>query len=567
MKSSHAIRGMILVCATWLACFGGPSPSMAQSPVRITVTICSINNRTYQPQKGTLLHMDENYYTVDTSGGVVRFTRANFETCQPAAPPAECAAGQLAGASGCTCPVSQIMSDGRCVAPPPPKPVPPVPPREQAGPPTYGRPEEAVDMVGRVKAKIEKDRLPATVQAIENTNEFKDRDLYVFIIDFNGKEVANGGLPAIRRRNVLTLKDENGKRLVKGLIAFAKDLPKGKGGWYPYRWLNPDTGMIADKTSYVERLDDDKLVGVGVYNKPNESIVHVISGSLNSDDTDLQFISDMADVLKDHNVRVLPMLSNGGPPQNIHDVQSTKGIEIGLTLTGILNNFRESSKNQGRTEKNIVYIAKLFDEEVHLIASNDITSIEQLNGKKVNVGAEGSGTRYAMRDIFDALNMHDVEEVSMPQAEAFEMIKNHGIAATALIAGKPVRSMFGLTADSGLHFVPIPFSQPLGADYVPTSLTRNDYPGLIPAGQSVGTVAASVVLVTYDWPRTWEDRYQPVAKFVEAFFNSIDELKKPPHHPKWQEVDLAATLPGWKRFERAATGPSSPRSPGRGPRR
>jgi hypothetical protein len=36
---------------------------------------------------------------------------------------------------------------------------------------------------------------------------------------------------------------------------------------------------------------------------------------------------------------------------------------------------------------------------------------------------------------------------------------------------------------------------------------------------------------------------------VEAFFPKIAEFQKPPRHPKWREVNIAATLPGWTRFE------------------
>ncbi len=59
MKSSHAIRGMILLCASWLVCFGAPSPSKAQGPVGLTVTICSKNDPKYQPQTGILVRLDE----------------------------------------------------------------------------------------------------------------------------------------------------------------------------------------------------------------------------------------------------------------------------------------------------------------------------------------------------------------------------------------------------------------------------------------------------------------------------------------------------------------------------
>ena len=42
-----------------------------------------------------------------------------------------------------------------------------------------------------------------------------------------------------------------------------------------------------------------------------------------------------------------------------------------------------------------------------------------------------------------------------------------------------------------------------------------------------------------------------VQRFVEAFFPKIAEFQKPPRHPKWREVNISATLPGWNRFEAA----------------
>src|SRR6202008_2604047 len=57
--------------------------------------------------------------------------------------------------------------------------------------------------------------------------------------------------------------------------------------------------------------------------------------------------------------------------------------------------------------------------------------------------------------------------------------------------------------------------------------------------------------IAYDWPKPNQDRYQRVQRFVEAFFPKIAELQKPPRHVKWREVNLQATLPGWKRFDAA----------------
>jgi uncharacterized protein len=408
--------------------------------------------------------------------------------------------------------------------------------------------EEAIAMVKRVLAKIEKDGLEATCRAINSgVKEFHDRDLYPFIVDFAGNNHANGGTPSVVGKNILDIKDQDGKFVVKDAIAIAKN--QGRG-WMDKRWLNPVTKTIEDKLVYIERFGDNYFVGVGIYRneRPNENTVGLISGSPNSDDTYLRMAYDLAEVLNNgDNLRILPIVGVGGP-RNIRDVSYGKGIDIGLTETNVLNNFRLS----GKYDNEIVYISKLFNEEVHLVARANITSITDLKGLKVNLDAKGGGTNYLMHDVVKTLGI-EIEEVSMSQTEAIEKVRSGEIAATALTAGKPVQSMSRLRPSDGLHFVAIPFAQSLLSNYLPTALTHDDYPDIIPAGQSVETIAVGAVLFTYNWPKTIGDRYQRIERFVEAFFPKIGEFKKPPRHPKWRELDLNldAMLPGWTRFEAA----------------
>jgi TRAP-type uncharacterized transport system substrate-binding protein len=299
-------------------------------------------------------------------------------------------------------------------------------------------------------------------------------------------------------------------------------------------------------------MGDDYLVGVGIhrYEQPNENTIGLISGGPNSGDTYLQIAYDLAEVLNDDDsLRILPIAGIGGP-RNIRDVRYLRGVDIGLTQTSILNNFRRSNESMGQTENKIVYIAKLFDEEVHLVARPNITSIEQLRGLKVNLDAKGSGTSYSMRDLFKTFGI-EVEEVSMSQLEAFQKVRSGEIAATALIAGKPVSSMLKLSRSDGLHFVPIPYPGQLIGNYLPATLAHDDYPELIAPGETVDTVAVGAVLIAYNWPKTNIDRYRRVQRFVEAFFPRIAEFQRSPRHPKWRDVNLAATLPGWTRFEAA----------------
>jgi uncharacterized protein len=413
----------------------------------------------------------------------------------------------------------------------------------------FGTRDEAVAMVRRVQEKFKKEGVDATVRAINN-GAFNDRDLYPWLGKLDGTlNLANGVSPVLRGKNLHDMKDQDGKFTTLDFVRIANTPPYR--GWSDFRWLNPKTNTVEDKSAWIERMGN-YFVGVGIYKneQPNENTVGLISGSPNSDDTYLQMAYDLAEVLNDgDNLRILPIAGIGGP-RNIRDVRYVRGVDIGLTQTNILNSFRRSNERLGQVDNKIVYIAKLFNEEVHLVARPSITSIEQLRGLKVNLDAKGSGTSYSMRDLFETLDIQ-VEEVSMSQVEALDKVRSGEIAATALIAGKPVRSMLKLARGDGLHLVPIPYPKQLIGDYLPTSFSHEDYPELLLPGETVDTVAVGAVLIAYNWPKTNVDRYRRVQRFVEAFFPKIGELQKPPRHPKWREVNIAATLPGWTRFEAA----------------
>jgi uncharacterized protein len=415
----------------------------------------------------------------------------------------------------------------------------------------FGTRDEAVAMVQRVQEKFKKDGPEATFKAINNMAPgFIDRDLFPYVHKIDGTLlVACGPIAAIRGKNLHDMKDQDGKFTTQDFMRIATTPPYH--GWSDYRFLNPKTNQVDDKSAWIERMGD-YLVGVGIYKseQPNKNVVGLISGSPNSDDTYLQMAYDLADVLNDgDNLRILPIAGIGGP-RNIRDVRYVRGVDIGLTQTNILNSFRRSNERMGQFDDKIVYIAKLFNEEIHLVAKPNITSIAQLKGLKVNLDTRGSGTSYSMRDLFNTLGI-DVQEVSLSQVEAIEKVKSGEIAATALIAGKPVRSMSKLSREDGLHLVPIPYPTQLADDYLPATLTHDDYPALVQPGESVDTVAVGAVLIAYNWPKANLDRYARVQRFVEAFFPKIAEFQKPPRHVKWREVNLAATLPGWKRFDAA----------------
>ena len=280
----------------------------------------------------------------------------------------------------------------------------------------------------------------------------------------------------------------------------------------------------------------------------NANTIAIVSGNVNA--TYLTIAYDLSDVLDNgNNFRILPVIGKGGG-QNIRDVRFLKGIDLGITQSIILNEFRES-KEIGNIDDQIVYIAKLFSEEMHVVvrADSGIDTLEQLNGKTVNFSDVGSGSQLSTRDIFRRLGIQ-AQEVNMGQGDALEKLKSGDISATILIAGKPAGAMGKLRAADGFRFLPVAFAKPLQTDYLPVVLSHDDYPEMVENGHDINTVAVNAVLIAYNWPRD-SDRYRRIAQFVEVFFPKIGELQKRPHHPKWRETNLAAVLPGWTRFPAA----------------
>ena len=104
-----------------------------------------------------------------------------------------------------------------------------------------------------------------------------------------------------------------------------------------------------------------------------------------------------------------------------------------------------------------------------------------------------------------------------------------------------------IPANSGLHLLPIPFSKTFTDHYTLAEFTSQEYPTLVPQGETIDTIAVPAVLAVFNWPKD-TDRYRRVQKFTEALFMNWDKFSEPQRHPKWRDVNLAATVPGWTRW-------------------
>lgn len=129
----------------------------------------------------------------------------------------------------------------------------------------YGTREEAQKMV---EAAVAHAKSAGTEQAFKDFSDksnmrWRNKDLYVFVFTMQGDCVAHGGNEKLIGKNLIEMKDPNGKFALKESIEIAST--RG-AGWHDYDWPHPQTKKVMGKASYVSKLVNfDGFVGVGVY--------------------------------------------------------------------------------------------------------------------------------------------------------------------------------------------------------------------------------------------------------------------------------------------------------------
>ncbi len=124
-----------------------------------------------------------------------------------------------------------------------------------------GSAEEAVDLVRRAVAHRQHTSKDAYLRDLTDaTKGFFDRDMYVFVLDDNGRYVAFGGNPAKVGTRVQDIAGIDGQGLLDSIIGQADYEP----GWVEYDIVNPTTGKVQSKMSFVQKVDG-LYVGCGVY--------------------------------------------------------------------------------------------------------------------------------------------------------------------------------------------------------------------------------------------------------------------------------------------------------------
>ena len=136
--------------------------------------------------------------------------------------------------------------------------------------------------------------------------------------------------------------------------------------------------------------------------------------------------------------------------------------------------------------------ARLFTEQMHVVAGGAIHSLEDLKGRVVSFGPDQSSSQMAARKAFAGLGI-TVKETPLDLDNALDGLATGDIAAVVILAPQPVTRLKGVSAP-GLHLVAWPDGAAVPSGAVAASIDGADYPALAKPGETINAMGVDAVL-------------------------------------------------------------------------
>jgi uncharacterized protein len=269
--------------------------------------------------------------------------------------------------------------------------------------------------------------------------------------------------------------------------------------------------------------------------------VGIITGSDRG--TYYRFGLDLQNLMKTRgfNLAVHP---SRGSVENIYAVYQRPGVQMGIVQSDVL-----AFVSRVETDPLLKLIARktkmvfpLYNEEVHLVGKRDIASFDDLTGKRVAIGREGSGTYLTARLLFKLSDVVPAEMVPIDTGEALAALRAGRVDAMFYVAGYPVK-LFTDDVTEADQLAVIPITNKSVVEFYPTvELPARAYSW---QNAAVHTVAVKSVLVSFDFRRK---DCETVGRFAAVIARQMSWLVEN-GHPKWKAVDLDFPLRGWEQYD------------------
>lgn len=233
-----------------------------------------------------------------------------------------------------------------------------------------------------------------------------------------------------------------------------------------------------------------------------------------------------------------------GSIENLYAVFKRPKTQIGIVQSDVLAFVSRVQSNPTlvRIAQKTKMVFPLYNEEVHLVGQRGIADFDALQGRRVAVGEDGSGTYLTARLLFEVTGVKPAEMLTIGADEALAQLKAKKIDAMFYVAGFPVKLFSeGVAESDGLAVIPVT-NRKATEFYQQTKIPAGTYSW---QATEVNTVAVKAVLVSYDFRNL---DCENVGQFAQILHENIGWLREN-GHPKWKSVDLDFPLKGWEQYD------------------
>ncbi len=240
----------------------------------------------------------------------------------------------------------------------------------------------------------------------------------------------------------------------------------------------------------------------------------------------------------------LQVYPSSGSVNNVYAVFKAPMTQMGIVQSDVLVFvYRvQTDARLKRIAKKIKMVFPLYNEEVHLVGRPELADFNDLDGKRVAIGKEGSGTFLTASLLFKVSGVTPSQMVTVGTDDALSRLKRGEIDAMFYVCGLPV-TLFrnDIHEGDGLKLLPI----------TNKSITEFYPRAKVPEGTYswqkavVPTVAVKAVLISFDFRR---NNCEYVGRFAKSINENIDWLREN-GHPKWKSVDLDYQMKGWGQYD------------------
>ena len=256
-----------------------------------------------------------------------------------------------------------------------------------------------------------------------------------------------------------------------------------------------------------------------------------------------QFGLNLKELVKTSGIQ-LSVYNSTGSIENLYAVYKKPRTQMGIVQSDVLAFVSRVQTDPllKRIAKKTKMVFPLYNEEVHLLGRRELSDFDDLAGKRVAIGKEGSGTYLTAKLLFEVSDVRPEEMIPIGTDDALVKLKAGEIDAMFYVAGYPVKLFKEeVTEEDGLALLPI-LNKSILEFYPRTEIPTNTYQW---QPETVNTVAVKAVLVSFDFRRA---NCEFVGQFAQTLNANIDWLIEN-GHPKWRSVDLDFPLQGWEQYD------------------